>query len=162
MSLVQNDATLFTQTFLPYTRYFSRFPRVVSTFALHVESWGAFRRPHRGPSAFTLPLWPSLSNRKRLSFYSPRLPTIGRLSFPPMIENDLFSNDPRLSDSCLRPGSFSPRGVSHRPCSFGLNFIPPPSLYPPVAFFSSAKSVSRRHSLRMALLVRVLSPLVAF
>ncbi|GFQ65668.1 hypothetical protein TNCT_375751 [Trichonephila clavata] len=91
----------FTQRFLPYTRYFSRFPHVVSTFALHVESWGASRRPHRGPSAFTVPLWPSLSNRKRLSFYSPRLPTVGRLKhLSPMIENPLFSNDPRLSDSC--------------------------------------------------------------
>ncbi|GFQ93333.1 hypothetical protein TNCT_438211 [Trichonephila clavata] len=138
----------FTQRFLPYTRYFSRFPHVVSTFALHVESWGASRRPHRGPSAFTLPLWPSLSNRKRLSFYShyPRLPTVGRLPFPPMIENPLFfkqSSVVRLLSYV--PGSFSPRDVSHRPCSFGLNFIPLlcTLLLP---FSAQAKSVSRRHS----------------
>ncbi|GFQ80934.1 hypothetical protein TNCT_199601 [Trichonephila clavata] len=56
-----------------------------------------------------------------------------------MIENPLFfkrSSVVRLLSYV--PGSFSPRGVSHRPCSFGLNFIPP-SLYPPVAFFSSSK-----------------------
>ncbi|GFR03790.1 hypothetical protein TNCT_555761 [Trichonephila clavata] len=159
MSLVQNDATLFTQRFLPYTRYFSRFPRVVSTFALHVESWGASRRPHRGPSAFTVPLWPSLSNRKRLSFYSPRLPTIGRLPFPPMIENDLFSNDPRLSDSC--PRFFFTSWCFPSTLLFWSEFYPPSSLYPPVAFFKQSLS----HvdiPLRMALLVRVLSPLVAF
>ncbi|GFR13495.1 hypothetical protein TNCT_411161 [Trichonephila clavata] len=145
--------------FLPYTRYFSRFPRVVSTFALHVESWGASRRPHRGPSAFTVPLWPSLSNRKRLSFYSPRLPTIGRLPFPPMIENDLFSNDPRLSDSC--PRFFFTSWCFPSTLLFWSEFYPPSSLYPPVAFFKQSLS----HvdiPLRMALLVRVLSPLVAF
>ncbi|GFR14872.1 hypothetical protein TNCT_97571 [Trichonephila clavata] len=143
----------FTQRFLPYTRYFSRFPHVVSTFALHVESWGASRRPHRGPSAFTVLPFPyghpcPIGNASRFTVI-----ILGSLQsvdlkapFPPMIENPLFFKRSLVGRLLSYvPGSFSPRGVSHRPCSFGLNFIPLlcTLLLP---FSAQAKSVSRRHS----------------
>ncbi|GFR06721.1 hypothetical protein TNCT_183221, partial [Trichonephila clavata] len=123
--------------FLPYTRYFSRlstasYPLLRST----LESWGASRRPHRGPVPLPFPYGHSLSNRKRLSFYSPRLPTIGRLPFPQLIENDLFFKRSSVVRT-LVPGSFSPRGVSHRPCSFGLNFVPPFFFVPSCCLFQA-------------------------
>ncbi|GFQ75249.1 hypothetical protein TNCT_118371 [Trichonephila clavata] len=54
-----------------------------------------------------------------------------------MIENDLFSNDPRLSDSC--PRFFFTSWCFPSTLLFWSEFYPPSSLYPPVAFFSSSK-----------------------
>ncbi|GFR25818.1 hypothetical protein TNCT_115991 [Trichonephila clavata] len=85
-----------------------------------------------GPQC-SLPSWPSLSNRTP-PFYSPRLPTIGRLPFPRLKRS--FSNDPRLVR--LLSLSLFTSWCFHRPCSWSE--ILSPSLYPPVAFFTT-KSV---------------------
>ncbi|GFR05149.1 hypothetical protein TNCT_553651 [Trichonephila clavata] len=132
----------FYPTLVTFLAFHASYPLLRSTL-----NRGGLLVASQGPSAFTVPLWPSLSNRKRLSFYSPRLPTVGRLPFPPMIETPLFfkkSSVVRLLSYV--PGSFSPRGVSHRPCSFGLNFVPPLLCTLLLPFSAQAKSVSRRHS----------------